>query len=258
MAGYAAVATWFAGEIPGTANDGNGNGREEVATELIALTLSGTSPRLGEVILNQRPDRSSAGTIEELVNQTFSWLDLPPYEPAGQADSFFDVFFTIEITGAAMSNPSAHRVSGMINKLPTGQDDVLVGFAPVSLVDESGALTGLYLSTNRLQLGPITDPVGVDQLPGLANQRLTAVPNPFNPRVRIGFRLAEQGPAVLQVYDVQGRLVTTLHDGWLGAGERVLFWEGLDRIGRHVASGTYVLQLKTARGTTGRTISLIR
>src|SRR5690606_39956204 len=37
-------------------------------------------------------------------------------------------------------------------------------------------------------------------------------PNPFNPETRIEFGLPETGPVSLQVYDVMGRLVSTLID----------------------------------------------
>jgi hypothetical protein len=43
-------------------------------------------------------------------------------------------------------------------------------------------------------------------------------PNPFNPATKISFSLTESGVATLNVYDVYGRLVRTLVDEHLAAG----------------------------------------
>jgi len=72
---------------------------------------------------------------------------------------------------------------------------------------------------------------------------LTAFPNPFNPRVQLSFELPEAGPVLLQVFDLRGRAVTTLHEGALGAGRHVVGWDGNDRTGTPVAAGIYVVRL---------------
>ncbi|MBN2171404.1 MAG: T9SS type A sorting domain-containing protein [Candidatus Krumholzibacteriota bacterium] len=71
-------------------------------------------------------------------------------------------------------------------------------------------------------------------------------PNPFNPTTKIAFRLAETGPALLQVFDAQGRLVHTLHEGVLDAGEHSVIWRGDTDTGEPAASGIYFYRLTTA------------
>jgi hypothetical protein len=75
------------------------------------------------------------------------------------------------------------------------------------------------------------------------------VPNPFNPATEIRFQLATAGHAVVEVLDLQGRVVRTLHDGQLAAGPATLSWDGRDAAGRRVASGAYRARL-TAGGQT--------
>ena len=48
------------------------------------------------------------------------------------------------------------------------------------------------------------------------------------------------------VCDTQGRVVRTLVDGTLPAGEQVIAWDGRDAQGRMVASGIYYYELRTA------------
>jgi len=72
-------------------------------------------------------------------------------------------------------------------------------------------------------------------------------PNPFYPArgaTTIQFRLRETTDAQLQVYDVSGRLVSTLHSGELTAGTHGVNWTGKDDRGHAVGSGVYFCRLK--------------
>ena len=70
-------------------------------------------------------------------------------------------------------------------------------------------------------------------------------PNPFNPATTIRFSLTEAGPAIVDVIDLQGRVVRTLHRGELPAGQTGLQWDGRDDVGRQVGSGTYVARVRS-------------
>jgi hypothetical protein len=65
-------------------------------------------------------------------------------------------------------------------------------------------------------------------------------PNPFNPTTTIAFQVPEGGAQVsLQVYDIAGRLVRTLVDGYEPSGSRTVVWDGRDDEGQPVAGGIY-------------------
>lgn len=87
---------------------------------------------------------------------------------------------------------------------------------------------------------------------------LPNAPNPFNPRTEIRFELAKAGQARLNIYDVTGRLVKTLHDGHLEAARHTLTWKGRDNGGRPVASGVYYLRMITAEGVEHRKMMLVK
>ncbi len=100
--------------------------------------------------------------------------------------------------------------------------------------------------------------VAVGDAPRPRSSALTCYPNPFNPRTRVQFELAEAGPVVLGLYDARGRLVVELMRGDLRAGRHEVPWDGRDGGGRACAAGLYLARLSTASGVhTGR-MTLVR
>ncbi|TMQ50001.1 MAG: T9SS type A sorting domain-containing protein [Candidatus Eisenbacteria bacterium] len=76
-----------------------------------------------------------------------------------------------------------------------------------------------------------------------------ASPNPFNPSTTIAFELAKAGRVTLRVYDVSGRLVSTLAAGDMGAGRQEVRWDATRRNGSRVPSGVYFYVLETPERT---------
>jgi hypothetical protein len=72
-------------------------------------------------------------------------------------------------------------------------------------------------------------------------------PNPFRASTTLRFSLREAGRAMLQVFDVNGRLVRTLVEGQLEAGEHVAEWNGRYDGGAAAPAGFYFYRM-TAPG----------
>jgi hypothetical protein len=87
---------------------------------------------------------------------------------------------------------------------------------------------------------------------------LPSAPNPFLGSTQIRFALAEPGEAVVRVYALDGRLVRTLVDAALPAGEKSLTWDGRDELGRSVAAGTYIVQFRAANTTEAQRVMRLR
>jgi len=100
-------------------------------------------------------------------------------------------------------------------------------------------------------------PVGDNRLP-IVTQLGPNVPNPFNPQTEIPFALERSGPVVLRIYDPRGQLVRTLLDGDLAQGPHTVRWDGRDRAGRAVSSGTYFYRLTSAGQAQQRKMQLVR
>ena len=80
-------------------------------------------------------------------------------------------------------------------------------------------------------------------------------PTPFNPLTNIGFDLPEQANVRLQVFDLLGRLVTSMDAGLRFAGSaQVIRFDG-----SRLASGTYfyVLTARTDRNIVSQTGTMI-
>ena len=73
-------------------------------------------------------------------------------------------------------------------------------------------------------------------------------PNPFNAGTSIPYLVSGRLPThiSLNVHDVRGALVRTLHDRIQVPGRYVAAWDGTDRRGRTVSSGVYFCALKAA------------
>ena len=70
-------------------------------------------------------------------------------------------------------------------------------------------------------------------------------PNPFNPTTTIDVSVASDSQITLNIYDINGRLVSTLADGVYDMGYHSFVWNGLDQTGNKVSAGIYFYSLQT-------------
>jgi hypothetical protein len=82
-------------------------------------------------------------------------------------------------------------------------------------------------------------------------------PNPVAGRAEIAFSLGAPGRVRLVIYDVAGRLVRTIVDGDIQAGEHRASWDGRDTRGNSV-SGIYFARLETPGFMQARKIIYLR
>ncbi len=83
---------------------------------------------------------------------------------------------------------------------------------------------------------------GVDDIPGLA-YKVSVYPNPFNPMTTVNFDLPRGGEVEIRLYSVRGELINVLAGEHYVAGSHKVVWQGNDRSGRSVPSGSYFAKL---------------
>lgn len=80
-----------------------------------------------------------------------------------------------------------------------------------------------------------------------------AYPNPFNPATVISYQLPSAGLANLSVFDVQGRLVAELVNGWQDAGQHEVAFDA-----SHLTSGVYIYRLQAGNVTASDKMVLMK
>jgi hypothetical protein len=97
----------------------------------------------------------------------------------------------------------------------------------------------------RASLGLVTG-VDIDPLPVPKTFELGQnYPNPFNPTTEIRFALPKSSNVKLVIYDLMGRIVSTLVDQNMSMGSHRATWNGRDQSGKVAASGVYFYHLQT-------------
>lgn len=127
----------------------------------------------------------------------------------------------LRIGPAAIAPPNVHPFleGKMDNLVLTNNADIIVG---IGENDEDGA-------------APIIEEYRLSQ----------NYPNPFNPETTIRFNVPKSVDLTLKVYDLLGRLVKTLHEGRIAAGEHEVVWDGTNDLGQEVSTGIYYYQMST-------------
>lgn len=86
-------------------------------------------------------------------------------------------------------------------------------------------------------------------------------PNPANPIAKFVFsvpRSADGQNVRINVFDVKGRLVRTLVDSNAAAGPHTVLWDGRDRDGRGVASGTYFARMEAGQWKQDARVTILK
>jgi hypothetical protein len=83
-------------------------------------------------------------------------------------------------------------------------------------------------------------------------------PNPFNPSTTIEFSVPSAGPALVRIFDVQGKAVATVVKESLSAGVYRVRWDGTSDEGRALSSGVYFARLESPGGRDSKRLLMIK
>jgi hypothetical protein len=172
-----------------------------------------TTPLLGPVIINPPVGVSVARMRTQIV---------PANWPAGQ-------HWYIGYANPIIGYPTVDADSFSWTKLGAGDWGLGVGEAPCYGEPFPGEeipplfLAGVRLPAERGDRGDL----------------LTASPNPFNPTTAISYKLQASSRVSLKVYDISGRMVANLVDGWQEAGSHEVTFDGSG-----LASGMYLVKMQ--------------
>jgi hypothetical protein len=129
------------------------------------------------------------------------------------------------------------------------------GYFKSGVADRSNLMQNIMSYFGESPTGPGTGVVDG----GRRNELSHAFPNPFNPVTRIAYSVKEGGPALIEVYNVAGRVVRTLLETDLEAGASgYVVWDGRDDAGDRCASGVYFYRISAPGFETTRKMVMLK
>lgn len=100
------------------------------------------------------------------------------------------------------------------------------------------------LAVTLQKLDPTTDIKPIDNTRPQAFVLDQNYPNPFNPTTTIKYTIPKAGNVKIEIYDITGRLVTTLVNANQATGTYSVVWNGRNSSGQQVGSGIYLYRLQ--------------
>jgi hypothetical protein len=128
-------------------------------------------------------------------------------------------------------------------------------------IDAGDSTTTWDPDGTRPDIGPLYfDQRAVDVEPPLAGgiPLLTSAPNPFSSSTTLVYVLPQTRTIRLSIYGLDGRRVASLFEGLQSAGPHQVHWEGRDRLGRRVAPGVYLAQLRVGAESKALKLMVVR
>jgi len=118
--------------------------------------------------------------------------------------------------------------------------------------DQSWNNVSLWLYT---WIGSLWDPVGVEDDANIIDTYSLSqnYPNPFNPTTQISYSLEKSGLVTLKIYDLLGRLVTTLVDEQQNSGSHTVNFNA-----SNLTSGVYFYQINSGSYTSAKKMMLVK
>ena len=251
--GLDAVEGLYAGQfmdfdvVPASAMSNHGT--TDLARNLVYMWRPAPTPYVGLMLIEPEP----AANVTLILNPTYVWpnahvLDVDKYEFLAATDASHIVH----------DAPAADDWSVLVSAGPFALDvdeSVTLGFALVA----GGSAAELLTNADRARARYFEiyggSAVG-DPAPGSGGLRLTAAPNPFAGETVFLYELPVRSSATLTVYDVAGRLVSSVRrEGPAVAGEHSVRWDARDAQGRRLPPGIYLYRLDA--GSVSRTGRLV-
>ncbi len=182
-----------------------------------------------------------------------------------------------QVVADYIDHTGAHQPAGCAYTATSGYQTVNLGFGMEFMMDgtwdggsnnytaEGYFKTGISDRVNMMEnimtyfgLTPSGPGTGVDDAL-VANKLSQAYPNPFNPVTKIAYSVKQAGPVKIEVYNVAGKVVRTLLDTELDAGDSgYVVWDGTSDTGEKCASGVYFYRIAAPGFTEAKKMVMLK
>jgi hypothetical protein len=124
-------------------------------------------------------------------------------------------------------------------------------FMPYQTGDEDIDIESLFAGDSLLF------PLAVNNYSAPTVGRVSAYPNPFNNKVRIGYELSSSSDVSVSIYNIYGALVRTISNQFEVEGNYTIDWNGKNDSGSNVPDGIYFYTISTRKSETSGKIVLM-
>jgi hypothetical protein len=152
----------------------------------------------------------------------------------------------------AQSLPDNGRYQWLISDT-LSSSDCYIRFTIVSGSDTAISITPAYfeiIGSSSLSEGPVREKS--------QKEFLSVAPTIASRRATCEFRIGEQGPVEIVVYDVAGRMVKKLLGTRHAPACGAVLWDCMDGTGVPVQNGIYFIQLKTKKSLLTEKLTILR
>jgi len=237
------------------------DGQDITYLDPFTLTVESVNdlPSAFELLTPDTDDFIQVETSQLGDSLSFTWKEV--IDP----DDSVNYTFTLSDTGAAYFEYDT----------TTTATEVRVSYADIAAVISGLGLTSATFQWNIIAIagqdiieasnGPYSLTIDINTLAVMDESHLPQFfalhqnyPNPFNPITTLRYELPAHCQVLLVIYDMRGREVIRLVDGYESAGYNKVVWNSGDAFGRPVPSGIYFARLITPEYTHVIKMSLIR
>ncbi|MCD4665779.1 MAG: carboxypeptidase regulatory-like domain-containing protein, partial [Bacteroidales bacterium] len=172
---------------------------------------------------------------------------------------YFDISQPISVSGTVTDAITNDPLEGAVITLGTSYTDTTNSLGFYNIEDVVAGtytltceLTGYETFTTEINVeGTEIIDIELKILSGIDNQfalqknvAVTNYPNPFNSETTISYSIPLNNIVSIEIYDIQGKKIKTLVNGYQASGNHSVVWNGNDYNGKVVSSGIYYCCLR--------------
>ena len=83
-------------------------------------------------------------------------------------------------------------------------------------------------------------------------------PNPFNGLTTIDYSIPSASNILFKIYDMNGKEIKILHNGYHNSGRATIIWDGKDKNSQLVASGIYFYSIVSGQNSLVKKLTLVK
>jgi len=227
------------------------------ANLLYPQPLAGIDPAIGLVPILARTSREDTHSLDGFINPSTEWISL-----YGQDIIHQGKLLAVGTEVKAKDQDGIEcgsfivRQKGVFGFIPVYRDD------PNTDIDEGarpGEEINLFFANDKIPvnlkwtvMGDVIDVAthltGVGRIEDQQPDKYALsqnYPNPFNPLTTINYKLPNNAPVTLKVYNMLGEEIISLLNQDMTAGQHQIIWDGRDFSGKMAPSGLYFYTIKS-------------